>query len=171
VVKTVYLSLGSNVGERERMLQSALDLLNASGVAIHRVSSVYETEPVDFREQRFFLNLAVKAETQLFPTMLLNRIQKIELALGRKRSGPPKGPRTIDIDILLYGGARVHSARLTIPHPRMHERRFVLAPMCELAPDLRHPELRNTMRELLASVEGQSAHKVDFTPQVPGSIF
>jgi 2-amino-4-hydroxy-6-hydroxymethyldihydropteridine diphosphokinase len=170
VVKTVYLSLGSNVGERERMLQSALDLLNTLGVTIKRVSSVYETEPVDFREQRFFLNLAAEAETQLFPMMLLNRIQKIELALGRKRAGPPKGPRTIDIDILLYGAARVHSAVLTIPHPRMHERRFVLAPLCELAPDVRHPELRGTMRELLAHVEGQKTRKVDFTPRVPGSI-
>jgi 2-amino-4-hydroxy-6-hydroxymethyldihydropteridine diphosphokinase len=168
VVKTVYLSLGSNVGERERMLQSALDLLNASGVAIKRVSSVYETEPVDFREQPFFLNLAAEAETRLFPMMLLNRIQKIEMALGRKRAGPPKGPRTIDIDILLYGAARVHSARLEIPHPSMHERRFVLAPMCELAPDLRHPELRGTMRELLARVEGQKVHKADFSPRVPG---
>jgi 2-amino-4-hydroxy-6-hydroxymethyldihydropteridine diphosphokinase len=168
VVKTVYLSLGSNVGERERMLQSALDLLNASGIVIKRVSSVYETEPVDFKEQRSFLNLAAEAETELFPMMLLTRIQKIELALGRKRAGPPKGPRTIDIDILLYGAVRVHSAALTIPHPRMHERRFVLEPMSELAPDLRHPELRGTMRQLLAQVEGQKAHKVDFTPQVPG---
>jgi 2-amino-4-hydroxy-6-hydroxymethyldihydropteridine diphosphokinase len=168
VVKTVYLSLGSNVGERERMLQSALDLLNTLGVAIKRVSSVYETEPVDFKEQRFFLNLVAEAETELFPMMLLDRIQKIELALGRKRSGLPKGPRTIDIDILLYGAARVHSARLTIPHPRMHDRRFVLAPMCELAPGLRHPELGGTMRELLARVEGQKAHKVDFAPRVPG---
>ncbi len=167
-MKTVYLSLGSNVGERERMLQSALDLLNASGIVIKRVSSVYETEPVDFKEQRSFLNLAAEAETELFPMMLLTRIQKIELALGRKRAGPPKGPRTIDIDIMLYGAVRVHSAALTIPHPRMHERRFVLEPMSELAPDLRHPELRGTMRELLAQVEGQKAHKVDFTPQVPG---
>jgi len=170
VVKTVYLSLGSNVGERERMLQSALDLLNASGIVIKRISPVYETEPVDFREQRFFLNLAVEAGTQLFPMMLLNRVQKIELELGRKRAGPPKGPRTIDIDILLYGGARIHSARLTIPHPRMHERRFVLAPMTELAPDLRHPELRHTMRELLARVEGQKARKVDLTLRVPSQL-
>ena len=169
-MKTVYLSLGSNVGERERTLQSALDLLNASGVVIKRISSVYETEPVDFREQRFFLNLAAEAETELFPMMLLDRIQKIELNLGRKRTRPAKGPRTIDIDILLYGNVRVQSARLTIPHPRMHERRFVLAPMCELEPDLRHPELRGTMCELLARVEGQEAHKVEFRPRVPGLV-
>jgi 2-amino-4-hydroxy-6-hydroxymethyldihydropteridine diphosphokinase len=152
------------------MLQSALDRLNSSGIAIRRISSVYETEPVDFAEQRYFLNLAVEAGTELFPMMLLHRIQKIELELGRQRTGRPKGPRTIDIDILLYGGFCVHSARLAIPHPRMHERRFVLAPMAELAPDLRHPELRSTMRELLARVEGQKARKVDFTPRISASI-
>ena len=154
-MKTVYLSLGSNLGDRELMLQSALDRLNAADLRIVRVSSVYETEPVGFKEQPFFLNLVAEGETDLFPLMLLNRIQKVELLLGRKRSGPPNGPRSIDIDILLYGRATVHSARLDIPHPRLHERRFVLGPLVELAPDLRHPTLGRTMRELLASLEGQ----------------
>jgi 2-amino-4-hydroxy-6-hydroxymethyldihydropteridine diphosphokinase len=166
VVKTVYLSLGSNLGEREQKLQAALDRLTASGIIVKRVSSVYETEPVDFKEQPYFLNLVAEAETSLFPMMLLSKIQKIELELGRRRAGPPKGPRTIDIDILLYGGFRIQSARLAIPHPRMHERRFVLAPMTELAPSLRHPSLRMTMRELLANLEGQKARKVDFAPRV-----
>ena len=154
-MKTVYLSLGSNLGDREQMLQSALDRLHAADVRIRRVSAVYETEPIGFKEQRFFLNLVAEAETDLFPLMLLGRIQKVELQLGRKRTGPPNGPRSIDIDILLYGRAIVHSARLDIPHPRLHERRFVLAPLVELAPDLRHPTLGRTMRELLASLEGQ----------------
>src|SRR5882724_9349460 len=161
-MKTVYLSLGSNIGDREHLLQSALDLLHGRDLAIRRVSPLYETEPVGFKQQRAFLNLVVEAETELFPMLLLSRIQKIEMQLGRKRTGPPKGPRTIDIDILLYGASRVHSARLEIPHPRMHERRFVLAPMADLAPDLRHPELRRTMRDLLASIEGQKVRKVDF---------
>jgi len=164
-MKTVYLSLGSNIGDREQMLQSALDRLHAPDLTIRRISSVYETEPVDFKQQRAFLNLVAEAETELFPMMLLSRIQKLELQLGRKRTGPPKGPRTIDIDILLYGSAQVHAARLEIPHPRMHERRFVLAPMVELAPDLRHPELHRTMRDLLAGFEGQRVRKVDFTPR------
>jgi 2-amino-4-hydroxy-6-hydroxymethyldihydropteridine diphosphokinase len=164
VVKTVYLSLGSNIGDREQMLQSALDRIEGPGLTIKRISSVYETEPVDFKEQRSFLNLVVEAEAELFPMMLLSRVQKIELQLGRKRTGAAKGPRAIDIDILLYGASQVHSARLEIPHPRMHERRFVLAPMVELAPDLRHPALRRTMRELLAGLEGQKVRKVDFTP-------
>lgn len=165
-MKLVYLSLGSNIGDREHMLQSALDQLRASDLTVKRVSSVYETEPVDFKEQRAFLNLVTEAETELFPMMLLTRIQKIELRLGRRRSGPPKGPRTIDIDILLYGASQVHSGRLEIPHPRMHERRFVLAPMVELAPDLRHPGLRRSMRDLLAGLEGQRVRQVDFTPRV-----
>ena len=159
-MKIVYLSLGSNIGDREQMLQSALDRLQAPDLKIQRISSVYETEPVDFKEQRSFLNLVAEAETELFPMMLLSRIQKVELQLGRKRTGPAKGPRTIDIDILLFGASRVHSARLKIPHPRMHERRFVLAPMVELAPDLRHPELHRTMRDLLAGLEGQKIRKV-----------
>ena len=154
-MKKIYLSLGSNLGDRELMLTSALDRLNAADLRILRVSSVYETEPVGFKEQRCFLNLVAEAETDLFPLMLLSRIQKIELLLGRKRSGPPNGPRSIDIDILLYGRATVHSARLDIPHPRLHERRFVLGPLVELAPDLRHPTIGRTMRELLASLEGQ----------------
>ena len=154
-MKTVYLSLGSNLGDREQMLQSALDRLNAPDLRILRVSSVYETEPIGFKEQPFFLNLVAEGETDLFPLMLLGRIQKVELQLGRKRSGPPNRPRSIDIDILLYGRVTVHSAHLDIPHPRLHERRFVLGPLVELAPDLRHPTLGRTMRELLASLEGQ----------------
>ena len=168
-MKIAYLGLGSNIGDREKALQSTLDRLQGPGLAVKRVSSVYETEPMYVREQRPFLNLVVEAETELFPMMLLSRIQKVELALGRKRAGAPNGPRTIDIDILFYGGATVQSGKLEIPHPRLHERRFVLAPMVELAPDFRHPQLRKTMRELLAGVEGQKVRKVDFSLQVPSS--
>jgi 2-amino-4-hydroxy-6-hydroxymethyldihydropteridine diphosphokinase len=168
-VKTVYLSLGSNIGDREQMLQSALDLLHGRDLAIRRLSPVYETEPVDFKQQRAFLNLVAEAETEFFPMMLLSRVQKIERELGRRRTGPPKGPRTIDIDILLYGAARLQSARLEIPHPRMHERRFVLAPMVELAPDLRHPVLRRSMRDLLAGLAGQHVRRIEFMPRLPVS--
>jgi 2-amino-4-hydroxy-6-hydroxymethyldihydropteridine diphosphokinase len=168
-MKIVYLSLGSNLGDREGMLQSALDRLHAPDLRIVRVSSVYETEPVDFKEQRHFLNLVAEAETDLFPLLLLARTQKVELQLGRKRAGPPKGPRTVDIDILLFGRFTIESLRLEIPHPRMHERRFVLAPLLELAPDLRHPTLGRTMRELLTNLEGQKIRKVDFKPRTPTS--
>jgi 2-amino-4-hydroxy-6-hydroxymethyldihydropteridine diphosphokinase len=147
-MKTVYLGLGSNVGDRERNLATALAQLAGPALRVLRVSSTYETEPVDYTDQRWFLNLVVEAETELFPMQLLARIVKVERALGRVRT-VPKGPRTLDIDILLYGRAVVRSARLEIPHPRIGERRFVLAPLAELAPALRHPLTRKTMREML----------------------
>src|SRR2546428_2820395 len=118
------------------------------------------------REQPPSLNRFTGAETERFPMMLLSRMQKVELALGRNRAGTPNGPRTIDIDILFYGGFTVHSAKLEIPHPRLHERRFVLAPMAELAPDFRHPRLRKTIRELLAAVEGQMVRKIDISLRI-----
>jgi 2-amino-4-hydroxy-6-hydroxymethyldihydropteridine diphosphokinase len=158
-VKTVYLGLGSNVGEREQMLQSALDRLQSSQLRITRVSSVYETEPQGLRNQRWFLNLVAEAETHLFPRQLLGRIVKIERELGRRR-GIENGPRTIDIDILFFGNSIVQTAELTIPHPRFAERRFVLEPMVELTPDLRDPVSRRTMRELLAGTAGQEVRKV-----------
>jgi 2-amino-4-hydroxy-6-hydroxymethyldihydropteridine diphosphokinase len=165
-VKKIYLGLGSNVGDREQMLQSAIDRLKAPDLVMQRISSVWETEPVGVLHQREFLNLVVEAETELFPMMLLSRIQKVELALGRRRSGFAGGPRSIDIDVLLYGGFTVRSAKLEIPHPRMHLRRFVLAPIVELAPDLRHPALRRTMRELLSGIEGQKARRTNAAVRV-----
>src|SRR5713226_8130947 len=159
--KTVYLSLGSNVGDREQMLQAAIDQLNSSQVRITRISSVYETEPQGQPNQRWFLNLVVEAETELFPRQLLARVAKIEQQLGRRRM-LAKGPRTIDIDILFYGNFIIDTAELTIPHPRFSERRFVLAPMVELAPELRDPVSRRTMRDLLAGTTGQGVKKVEF---------
>ena len=103
---------------------------------------------VDYTDQRWFLNLVVEAETTLFPMQLLSRTGKIERELGRVRT-VPKGPRTIDIDILLYGSAVIRTARLEVPHPRMAERRFVLAPLADLAPDLRHPLTHRSVREML----------------------
>jgi 2-amino-4-hydroxy-6-hydroxymethyldihydropteridine diphosphokinase len=147
-VKTIYLGLGSNVGDREANLEAALARLPAAGVRVTRVSPVYETEPVDSTAQRWFFNQVTEAETDLFPLQLLARLQHIERALGRVRT-VAKGPRTIDIDILLYGQAVVRRPELEIPHPRMAERRFVLAPLADLAPDLRHPVTRRTVRELL----------------------
>jgi 2-amino-4-hydroxy-6-hydroxymethyldihydropteridine diphosphokinase len=109
---------------------------------------------VEFTEQRRFLNLVVEAETELFPMQLLTRTARVERELGRLRT-VAKGPRTIDIDILLYGKTAVRSGRLEIPHPRMAERRFVLAPLADLAPDLRHPVNRRTVREMLDAAPEQ----------------
>ena len=157
--KTVYLSIGSNLGGRERNLRDALGLLAGPSLRILRVSSFYETEPRDVADQPWFLNAVVEAETDLFPKQLLARLQKIERQLGRKRIRP-KGPRTIDIDILLYGEAVIATDDLTVPHPRMEERRFVLEPLAELGPDLRHPVTRRTVREMLRAVAGQQVRRV-----------
>jgi 2-amino-4-hydroxy-6-hydroxymethyldihydropteridine diphosphokinase len=153
-LKTVYLGLGSNLGDREAMLQSALDALSGAGVTVTRTSSVYETEPRDLRDQPWFLNLVAECRTECFPVQLLQRIQKIESSLGRKRV-VAKGPRTIDIDILLYGNSVVRTATLEVPHPRFRERRFVLAPLVELAPTLRDPVTGRKITELLAEVLNQ----------------
>jgi len=147
-MKLVYLSLGSNIGDRDAHLRAAIAALDAGGVHVLRTSPVYETEPLDYRDQAWFLNLVVEAETALFPAQLLARIGRIERTLGRVRN-VPKGPRTIDIDILFYGAAIVNTARLEIPHPRLAERRFVLAPLADLAPGLRHPATHRSVREML----------------------
>ncbi len=158
-MKLVYLSLGSNLGDRARMLEDALRLLQKPDLRVTRISPIYETEPQDVKDQPWFLNLVAEAETDLFPRQLLTRVQKIERQLGRKRL-VAKGPRTIDIDILLYGDAVIDTAELVVPHPRLAERRFVLQPLADLAPELRHPVLRRTIRELLAATQGQSVRRM-----------
>lgn len=157
-MKKVYLGLGSNVGDREAMLREAIRALDSPQLHIGRLSPVYETEPVDVAGQRWFLNQVAEAETDLFPLQLLQRTSKVEAQLGRKRL-TPKGPRTIDIDILLFGNSVVKTPSLEIPHPRFRERRFVLAPLADLAPELRDPVTRKTIRELLGEVLGQAARK------------
>ncbi len=159
-MKTVYLSLGSNLGDRQRHLRDAIALLATPQLHVKRVSCIYETEPQDLRTQPWFLNLVLEAETTLFPMQLLSRIQRIETDLGRQRK-VVKGPRTLDIDILLFGNFTINSDQLLVPHPHMHERRFVLEPMVELAPNLRHPILRRSMRELLGAVADQSLRKLE----------
>ena len=152
---TVYLSLGSNLGDRATQIEQALARLAEEGVRIVKRSSFYETEPVEFLAQGWFLNIAVEAETELTARQLLRVIRQIERELGRKRT-VRAGPRTIDIDILLFDAKIMNAADLEIPHPRMTERRFVLVPMTEIAPTLRHPALRLTMAELLAATKDRS---------------
>jgi 2-amino-4-hydroxy-6-hydroxymethyldihydropteridine diphosphokinase len=148
--KLAYLSLGSNVGDRRANLEQALEKLKELG-EITATSSFYETAPVDFTRQPEFLNIAVALATEKLPRQLLHALLEIERSLGRKRGttgAAAKGPRTLDIDVLLFGSSVIEIPELTVPHPRMHERRFVLEPMAEIAPDVRHPVFKRTMREL-----------------------
>jgi len=147
-MKQVFLSLGSNIGDRVAHIRKALELLPNVGVEVRRVSSFYRTEPVDFLPQRWFVNCVVEVGTDVMPRRLLKTLQSVERALGR-RPGVAKGPRPIDIDILLYENVVVRSALLTIPHERLSERRFVLIPLRELAADLRHPVTQRTVVEML----------------------
>ncbi len=153
--KTAYLSLGSNVGHREKNLRVAIDELPHAGVAIAKVSSFYETEPVDFLDQPWFLNCVVEAETHFDPFMLLRALREIETKMGSKKV-VAKGPRLIDMDILLYGSETIDTPDLQVPHPRMHLRRFVLVPLAEIAPSLRHPSWAKTISELAAVTTDRS---------------
>jgi 2-amino-4-hydroxy-6-hydroxymethyldihydropteridine diphosphokinase len=151
----IYLSLGSNLGDRFANLECALAALPNEGVNVLRRSSLYETEPVDFLAQPWFLNCVVVGETFLMPLELLHALQGIERKLGSKKL-IPKGPRIIDLDILFYGATAIHTEEIEIPHPRLAERRFVLVPLAELAPKLRHPVLHSTVEELLAATQDKS---------------
>lgn len=154
----VFLSLGSNLGDREANLERAVDMLGANAIAVVRRSPLYETAPVGKTDQPAFYNMVVEARTSLPPRALLERAQAIESALG-----PPRtehwGPRTIDIDILLYGGLTVAELDLTIPHPQMRKRAFVLVPLAAIAPDLALPD-GTRIADLLPDVAHQGVRKL-----------
>jgi len=149
-----YLGLGSNLGEREENLRQALSLLSLK-VKLEDVSSVYETEPVGFKEQPLFLNLACRVTTNLSPEKLFHLAKDIETRMGRVPSKQRNLPRLIDIDILFYDNRIMETPNLTIPHPRLHDRAFVLIPLAEIAPNLVHPRLSKSIAQLAKNVEGQ----------------
>ena len=160
-LKRVFLGLGTNLGDREANLDRALTALEAEHIHILRKSSVYETEPQDVKEQPWFLNMVVECESRYFPLQLLSVVHRIERELGRERGSRaiPKGPRLIDIDILLFGSVSMDTPKLTIPHPNMMNRRFVMEPLLEIAPDLRHPVTGKLIREALVKVARQQLRR------------
>lgn len=154
-MKDIYLSLGSNIGDRALSISRAIDSLPVHGVHVVQQSSPYETEPVELRDQEWFLNGVVEVETKLTPQRLMQALLDIERSMGRLRL-TPKGPRIIDMDILLFGLTIVHERGLEIPHPRMAERRFVLVPFAEIAAGAIHPVLKKTIAELLDETPDRS---------------
>ena len=142
-----YVGLGANLGDRERSIRRAAELIGA-----RRLSSIHETEPWGYSDQPLFLNAVAEVETRLEPRALLDELLAVERRLGRERSGPRYGPRTIDLDLLLYGSARIEEPGLTVPHSRLHERLFVLEPLAELAPSLEIPG-NGTVQALLAGLQ------------------
>ena len=156
---TIYLSLGSNIGNREENLRAAIAALPALGVRVTRESSIYETEPVDYLKQDWFLNFVVEGQTEVAPVKLLHDLRTLETQMGSRKEFA-KGPRLIDLDILLYGDQIIDAAELQVPHPRMHLRRFVLAPLAEIAPTLRHPSWQGTASDLLAATPDRSQIKI-----------
>ena len=154
--KLIYLSLGSNLGDRAANLERAIGALGGIGVHVLRRSAFYETEPVDFLAQPWFLNCAVEAETILEPRPLLQALQGIERSMGSQKL-VPRGPRIIDLDILFYEDAVIREPGIEIPHPRLSERRFVLVPLAELVPQFMHPVLKLKIRKLLETTQDQSA--------------
>ena len=162
-----YLSLGSNIGDRARNIARAITALRARGMRVTRESSLYETEPLEFLEQAWFLNGAIEVETELSPEQLMERLLEIEREMGRERR-VPKGPRLIDMDILLYGEEVVRKPGLDIPHPRMAERKFVLVPLAEIAGEVTHPVSMMMIEEMLEATADRSEvrkwpDKISFT--------
>ena len=164
-MKTAYIGLGSNLdsrfGDRAANLQEALRRLALDRVWVERTSRIWETAPQDVLDQPYFLNQVAEIQTTFMPHQLLNYVKRIERDMGRNQEQArlaPKGPRIIDLDILFYGKAIVSSPGLEIPHPSVQDRKFALGPLAELAPNLRHPVLGQTIQDLLTGVNHQDGH-------------
>jgi 2-amino-4-hydroxy-6-hydroxymethyldihydropteridine diphosphokinase len=160
---TVYISVGSNQGNKlDNCRNGILNLARSDAIRLIDQSSVYRTEPVDYLEQDWFINYVVKIETQLEPLPLLDIIKSVEHAAGRIRDTIRFGPRILDLDIILFDDVVLDDSRLTIPHPRMHQRRFVLKPICDIDPDIIHPVLRRTMSSLLRNLDEKGQRIIEY---------
>ena len=152
-----YLSVGSNMGDKRSNCERGIEDLTASGAAaLLARSPLYKTEPVDYLEQDWFVNAVIKIETAEGPYELLARLKEIERNNGRTGGARRFGPRVLDLDILMFDDLVVKSSRLTLPHPRMHQRRFVLQPMCDIDPFVVHPVLKESMRQLLDQIAAKA---------------
>ncbi len=149
--RSCYISLGSNLGDKKQNLEHAIQLIAERAGTLSAISSIYETEPWGYESLNIFCNMVIKIETQLSPTQLLHISQKIEKEMGRtkKSSGTNYQDRIIDIDLIMYDDVIIETPELVLPHPRFHERLFVMYPLNEIAPDLIHPVLQKTIRELM----------------------
>ena len=149
----VYIGFGSNIGDRQAHIQNAIHALSKTeGITLQKISSVYKTDPVGYETQAQFLNGVAAIQTNLPPLSLLHTLKNIETAIGRQHR-IRWGPREIDLDILIYGDLCLQTEKLVIPHPEMHHRRFVLAPLAEIAPDLVHPVFQETIQTLVERLE------------------
>lgn len=157
-----YVGLGTNLGDREANLRSAIQLLDTDLIAVVRKSSIYETAPLDVLDQPPFLNMVLECDTSHLPMQMMKRLLKIEKQMGRDRSSKAvrRGPRLIDIDMLLYRNSVIRTPQLTVPHPRMLERRFVLEPLLELAPEIKDPRTRMPIAQALPGVQDQQITKL-----------
>jgi len=159
VKQEIYVGLGSNLGDRLANIRKAIELMKEAGIEIIDEASIYETEPLGYKEQGWFLNSVVKARTELSPLRLWKRLERIEKSMGRERE-VKWGPRIIDLDILFYGDKILNGRELRIPHPELHKRKFVLIPLEEIAPKLVHPVLKKTISELLRDLKDNSQVKL-----------
>ena len=160
---TAYISVGSNMGDKLTNCQTGINALTDSGaVRLVDQSPVYRTEPVDYLDQDWFVNCAVKIETRLDPPALLKIIQSIENGAGRVRDAVRFGPRVLDLDIILFDDLVRNDSGLIIPHPRMHKRRFVLKPICDIDPDINHPVLQQTMLSLLENLDDAGQRIIEY---------
>ena len=161
---TAYLSVGSNLGNKlENCRDGIAALTRLSGIRLVDQSRIYRTEPVDYLDQDWFINYVVKIETDIEPLELLKHIKSIERAAGRKQNAIRFGPRVLDLDILLFDGLVRDEPVLTIPHPRMHERRFVLKPICDIDPEINHPVFCRSMQDLLDDLNDPEQGIIEYT--------